>query len=96
MQGFCLFFAFFFARFNPFWGQMYSNHYVLYFFSKPYIDRYGKVKLTLLGMRESVPLEQIYICELMVRCKEFAVRVSQDVWESIENAMVMPTPENES
>jgi NACHT domain len=37
-----------------------------------------------------------YICELIVRCKESAVRVSRDVWESIENAMVMPTPENES
>jgi NACHT domain len=38
--------------------------------------------------------DYFYICELMVRCKESAVRVSREVWESIENAMVMPTPEN--
>jgi predicted NACHT family NTPase len=36
-----------------------------------------------------------YICELIVRCKESAVRVSRDVWESIENAMVMPIPDTE-
>jgi NACHT domain len=40
--------------------------------------------------------DYFYICELMVRCKESAVRVSRDVWESIENAMVMPTPDTES
>jgi NACHT domain len=37
-----------------------------------------------------------YIYELIIRCKESAVRVSRDVWESIENAMIMPTPDNES
>ncbi|WP_404784878.1 NACHT domain-containing protein [Altericista sp. CCNU0014] len=39
--------------------------------------------------------DYFYICELIVQCKESAVRVSRDIWESIENAMVMPTPENE-
>jgi predicted NACHT family NTPase len=29
-------------------------------YERKYIDRYGKVKLTLSGMREAVPLEQIY------------------------------------
>jgi NACHT domain len=37
----------------------------------------------------------LYICKLMIRCKESAVRVSQNVWESIENAMLMPTPDIE-
>ncbi|NJM74868.1 MAG: hypothetical protein HC852_02740 [Acaryochloridaceae cyanobacterium RU_4_10] len=41
-------------------------------------------------------VDYFYICKLMVRYKESAVRVSRDVWESIENAMVMPTLENES
>ena len=26
-----------------------------------------------------------YVCELMIRCKEGAVRVSPDVWEGIES-----------
>ena len=38
--------------------------------------------------------DYFYICELIIRCKESAVRVSREVWESIENAMVMPTLEN--
>jgi NACHT domain len=40
--------------------------------------------------------DYVYICELIVRCKESAVRVSLEVWKSIENAMVMPTPDTES
>jgi NACHT domain len=41
-------------------------------------------------------VDYFYICELMVRCKESAVRVSRDVWESIENAIAMPTLDIES
>jgi predicted NACHT family NTPase len=41
-------------------------------------------------------VDYFYICELIVRCKESAVRVSRDVWESIENAMVKPMPDSES
>jgi NACHT domain len=37
-----------------------------------------------------------YICELMILCKDSGASVSLDVWKSIENAMVMPIPENES
>ncbi|MEO0646362.1 MAG: hypothetical protein AAFZ17_09460 [Cyanobacteria bacterium J06650_10] len=32
--------------------------------------------------------EYFYICELMVRCKEGATRVSPDVWESIESSIL--------
>jgi hypothetical protein len=39
--------------------------------------------------------DHLYICELMIRCKESAVRVSREVWESIEDAMVMPTLDTE-
>ena len=37
----------------------------------------------------------LYICELMMRCKDSALRVSRGVWESIENGILMPTPGNE-
>jgi hypothetical protein len=40
--------------------------------------------------------DYFYICRLIVYGKESAVRVSRDVWESIENIMVMPTPDSES
>ncbi|MEO0377706.1 MAG: NTPase (NACHT family), partial [Cyanobacteria bacterium P01_A01_bin.17] len=33
-----------------------------------------------------------YICELMIRCKESATRVSPDVWESLESSILtVPT-----
>ena len=33
----------------------------------------------------------LYACNLMVRCKESAVRVSRDTWEGIESRMLMPS-----
>lgn len=38
--------------------------------------------------------DYFYVCKLTIRCKESAVRVSRDVWESIENAIAMPTSVN--
>ena len=35
--------------------------------------------------------DYLYVCELMVRCKESAVRVSRETWEGIESRMLMPT-----
>ena len=38
------------------------------------------------SIKEIIALtEYFYICELMVRCKESAVRVSPDVWAGIES-----------
>jgi hypothetical protein len=34
--------------------------------------------------------DYFYICELIVRCKEAAVRVPRDIWESIKNSIAMP------
>ena len=34
----------------------------------------------------------LYTCELIVRCKESAVRVSRDTWEGIEKRMLLPHP----
>ena len=33
----------------------------------------------------------LYACELMIRCKESAVRVSRKTWEEIEGRMLLPT-----
>ena len=35
----------------------------------------------------------LYACELMVRCKESAVRVSRETWEEIEGRMLLPIPQ---
>ena len=35
----------------------------------------------------------LYACELMIRCKEAAVRVSRETWEGIEGRMLRPTPQ---
>ncbi|MGB3671189.1 MAG: hypothetical protein WA984_13830, partial [Phormidesmis sp.] len=32
--------------------------------------------------------DYLYICELMIRCKEGATRVSPDVWQSIESSIL--------
>lgn len=32
----------------------------------------------------------LYACELMIRCKESAVHVSRNIWETIEERMLMP------
>jgi len=38
--------------------------------------------------------DYFYICELMVRCKEGATRVSPDVWEGIESS-ILTLPDND-
>ena len=46
-----------------------------------------------LSREESQDLaDYFYICELMIRCKESATRVSPDVWESLESSILtVPT-----
>ncbi|MEO1619948.1 MAG: hypothetical protein AAFU53_02825, partial [Cyanobacteria bacterium J06632_3] len=52
-----------------------------------------KVELTSISSQEAQSLSNYcYICELMIRCKENATRVSPDVWESIESS-ILAVPE---
>jgi NACHT domain len=54
-------------------------------------------ELVHLSINESQALvDYFYICTLMFQCKESAVRVSRDVWESIVKSMLMPTPNTKS
>ena len=47
------------------------------------------VEATTLSSEESQTLaDYCYICELMIRCKENATRVSPDVWNSIESSIL--------
>ncbi len=50
-------------------------------------------EITRLSTDESKALANyLYICELMIRCKESATRVSPDVWEDIESSILtVPT-----
>ena len=65
-----------------------------------FIDRIDQVWFDALGLdRETAKLyddeaksleDYLYACELMVRCKEAAVRVSPQTWEAIEGRMLLP------
>ena len=48
-----------------------------------------KPETATLSQEESQSLaDYFYICELMIRCKEGAVRVSPDVWAGIESRIL--------
>ena len=55
-------------------------------------------KTTWLSSEESKALaDYLYICELMIHCKESATRVSPDVWEGIESSILtVPTADESS
>ncbi|MGB7086038.1 MAG: hypothetical protein WBD47_10825, partial [Phormidesmis sp.] len=54
-------------------------------------------KMVMLSREDSQSLANyLYACELMVRCKEGAVRVSPDVWAGIESRMLTVPADSEA
>lgn len=76
---------------NTFYEELIKNLFT--YWSKAF--EFDLKKLAELSINERVALENcLYSCDLIVRCKESAVRVSPEVWQDIEDRM-LTLPEDE-